>query len=270
MKIVVVMSVFDRQYQFDRTLNSIARSAAKDVELVVWDDCSTDRLQFPARFRYNIHPYRTEPEDKFWTTVPAVPFNRGIQRALDLGADVIVLQSPECYHVGDVLADVERYAREGDYRTYACFSANKEQTEWSSFEREDWRAISNNFPCEASSNADPGWFNHSVHRPCHLEFCAAVHRLDMILLNGYDERFADGVACGDCDLLRRVKNLGLDLRIVDDPFVVHQWHYSGPDCYADTKRFKRNQDLFRRLEAADREGRGGDFRAVHFFTEDFK
>lgn len=262
MKIAVVMSYYNRQAQLDRTAETIRRSRVYPTVIIV-DDASKPPLCIPARISDRTVLMRTVPEEKFWTTCPVIPYNRALQEALNLGADVIVLQSPECLHVGDVLGHVRAHARKGRYLTFACFSAAKDQ--WPI--HDDWRTESSMYKNETHSNGPPGWFNHPRHRPAHLEFCAALHRDDVLALNGYDERFADGVACGDCDLLRRIKNLGLELAITDpdrgDPFVVHQWHYSGPDPYADGPRFKRNQDLFLRLEREDR-----GHRAVHWFTKD--
>ena len=269
MKIVVVMSYWNRQAQLNRTLATMAQTEAKDVELVIVDDASDVRLTLPRGIPFPVHCLETEKRRKHWSYVAAVPFNRAIQVALDRGADVIVLQSPECLHVGDVLADVEGRACDGLYTSYACFSADRDMTEGLSKGLEyDWRWEASQPEQQKeihSSYGSSGWFNHTTYCPCHLEFCAAIARKDMLALNGYDERFADGVACGDNDLVRRVRNLGLKCYIVDDPFVVHQYHRYGPDPYADEPRYLRNRDLFLRLEATDK-----GHRAMHIFTEDLK
>ena len=46
----------------------------------------------------------------------------------------------------------------------------------------------------------------------------------MDILGGYDERFAKGIGFDDYDFTHRVKNLGLNIKVIDDPYVIHQWH----------------------------------------------
>ena len=45
-------------------------------------------------------------------------------------------------------------------------------------------------------------------------------------MGGFDERYAKGIAFDDNEILLRIKRKGLTINIVDDPFVVHQHHYS--------------------------------------------
>jgi len=256
-KIGIVMPYFNRQEQLNRTLKSIENSSYKNIEIILVDDASDIPVVLPKSifYKYPIHLITTPKAWKFWTSCAVIPYNSGISKALDLGSDIIVLQNPENFHVGDVLSHVASNTSEGVYSTYACFSLSKGQVD-------EKLAIANQFG--ACSSGDLGWYNHSIHRPCYMEFFAAITRKDMISLNGYDERFADGVACGDCDLFRRVKNLGLRPEIIDNPFVIHQWHYSGSNPYDDNIRFKRNQDLFYHLEKYD-----SGYRAQHIFTKDF-
>jgi hypothetical protein len=46
----------------------------------------------------------------------------------------------------------------------------------------------------------------------------------MKLLNGFDERYANGIACDDAEFVIRVGRLGLNKIICDDLSVIHQWH----------------------------------------------
>jgi GT2 family glycosyltransferase len=257
MKIAVTMAYYNREKLLQRTLATIAQSACKSTEVCIVDDASNPPLAWPEVRR------TFTAREKFWKS-PAVPFNAAIQEGLRTGADVLLMQSPECYHVGDVLSYVREHMRPGVYMTFACLSLSKDDTEDpDTYGREEQIGVAS--PWDTCSNSKTGWYNHSIHRPCHLEFCAAVHRNDVMKLNGYDERFADGVACEDADFLRRVKVFGLELRIVDSPFVVHQWHYSGPDVYADEPRFKRNVNLGAKLAITE----ASNYRAMHLFTEDF-
>ena len=46
----------------------------------------------------------------------------------------------------------------------------------------------------------------------------------MIKLNGFDERYATGIAYDDDELIARIKMLGLTTIITEDVSVIHQYH----------------------------------------------
>jgi hypothetical protein len=47
---------------------------------------------------------------------------------------------------------------------------------------------------------------------------------DLEDIGGFDERYAPGLAYEDDEFLARVKRAGIEVRIIDDPFVIHQKH----------------------------------------------
>ena len=54
----------------------------------------------------------------------------------------------------------------------------------------------------------------------------------MSKINGFDESYAQGHNYDDAELLQRIKNLGLPIKFVADPWVIHQYHpksYGHPD-----------------------------------------
>ena len=46
----------------------------------------------------------------------------------------------------------------------------------------------------------------------------------MIRLNGFDERYAEGIGYDDDELIIRIQRLGLNLIIEDNVSVIHQYH----------------------------------------------
>ena len=67
-------------------------------------------------------------------------------------------------------------------------------------------------------------------------------------LNGFDERYANGIGFDDDEFVHRVKLLGLTTNIHDKPFAIHQWHYSENNFFAKShnvgEALRRNQSLF--------------------------
>jgi hypothetical protein len=74
-------------------------------------------------------------------------------------------------------------------------------------------------------------------------------------LGGFDESYAQGVGFDDDDLLFRIQQKGLEVHIVDSPFILHQNHYDS-DSFEDQasvnpQLLQKNQMLYitRRKEA---------------------
>jgi GT2 family glycosyltransferase len=49
-------------------------------------------------------------------------------------------------------------------------------------------------------------------------------KTDLDKVGGFDERYAKGISYDDDDFLYRVNDKGLSIKIVNDPFVIHQYH----------------------------------------------
>ena len=66
-------------------------------------------------------------------------------------------------------------------------------------------------------------------------------------LNGFDERFANGIGFDDDEFLYRIK-MFLNVEIHDEPFALHQWHYSENNFFAKHtnvgQALRKNQTLF--------------------------
>lgn len=83
-------------------------------------------------------------------------------------------------------------------------------------------------------------------------------------INGYDERFSEGIAYGDDDLLRRIRNSGIEPWIPEGPYVVHQYHQLGDNPYSDHKAVEKNKSLLMFLHQTS-----PSCIAVHTHTPDF-
>ena len=215
MKVVIVMTYFDRQFQLERTLKSISKTEHDDFEVIIVDDCSKTSPNI-AGYDFSIDLYKTK--NKRWIDgSPA--YNLGILKALDKNPDVIMLQCAETYHVGDII----KYATtvtDKNYISFACYNLSKEFT----FKDHDlsWLLKYRNAP--ACDNEGDAWLNHSTIRQIGFNWCSVITADNMRKLNGFDERFCDGYCCEDVEFLVRIRMLNLNVQIIDYPFVVHQWH----------------------------------------------
>lgn len=239
MKISIVTSYYNRKQQFLNTLKTIKLSKQIDnLEIIVADDGSSNehRLEDVISDYPFIKLIRIEPHEK-WYANPCIPFNKAINAA---NGDIIVLQNPECLHVGDILTNIVDNLTNTNYITYSVYSADYNATmdikDYDFGGSNIFETIKNRLePFNTQNYVSEGiscWYNHSIHRPCAYHFISAITKENMNKLNGFDERFANGIGFDDDEFLYRVKKLGLNVEIIDSPFGVHQWHYSENNFFA--------------------------------------
>ena len=208
--ISIVTAYFNRKELLDKTIESIEASAIKDYEIIVVDDASAVPLVCDKA-----KVIRIEPENKWWHN-SCIPFNIGFSHA---SGDVIIIQNPEAYHVGDILSYVDKHISDGKYLSFACYALNPKDTValhrgvLPEPEVRKYKHPENN-----------GWYNHSAYAPTGFHFCSAITKGNLVGLGGFDKRYADGISYDDNDLVQRVKKT-MKLKIIDYPFVLHQYHY---------------------------------------------
>jgi len=258
MRVAVVMAYYKRPHQFLHTLSSIEKSRHADFSVIVVDDASDEELP-PLNFNFHTDIISIPKEEKVWTN-PEPVYNKGILHALNnLFPDIIMLQNPECMHVGDVIKYASENITDDNYISFGCFSAGRDVPLSSLLDSKTIKDVKRG----ATFNGDNAWYNHPSYRPVAFDFCSAISVNNIIRLNGYDERFSSGYAFGDNYLIHRIKNLGIKIEITEDPFVIHQWHYdiSYPER---GELYRRNMNLYNELST------DSNIRAVHVITPDFE
>lgn len=254
-KIVITMPYVDRQYQLNKTLATIAQSKHKDFVVVIADD-GADIIDIP-NVPFEVDMFKVGK--KSWVNCAPV-HNMAFHRALRYKPDIIIIQSPECYHVGDVLSHADKYLTGENYITYACFQIDRETT----FREHDIMKLSDT-PEIVTTNpkgmGQNGWWNHSEYFYHPQYWCAAITADNLRKINGIDERFADGYAIEDGWFIDQVVRAGMKIEIIDYPFVVHQWHSRvyPKDCM---RLVEKNKMLWQRLKAT------AEYRSVHHITPD--
>jgi GT2 family glycosyltransferase len=241
------MAYHDREAQLLNTLESF--QDYKDIEVVIVND---SKLLHLKRYSFDIYqiPIRDIKKDMNWIN-PGVNFNIGFHFAFGLKPEAFIIQNPECCHVGDVVGAVREKLTDNNYLSFACYSLGKEQDI-------TFRDFNNR---TAVSNGDSAWYNHSIYRPEALHFCCAIKTDNLRKINGFDENFADGLGYEDNYFVHQVRTAGLKIEFVDNPYVLHQYHY-------DKKAFTFDADLYARTGAlCESLKKRKTYRAEHFITE---
>ena len=214
--ISIVMSYYNRLSQLRYTLKTISQSQVKDLEIIIAEDfCdSGERLdsissEFP---QLNIKVIRMSDgrSHKDYCN-PCVPYNTALRASR---GDMIIIQNPECCHMGDVLQYTLDNLNNDNYLTFHCYAATKSET----------RTMQFGEPLPMFTDKKSRWYNHVTERPYAYHFTTAITRENLVKLNGFDEQFAQGQDMDDVELIYRVKALGLELQFVEAPWVVHQYH----------------------------------------------
>lgn len=221
-KISIVTAYYNRRDLFYLTLKSIADSKVKDLELIAIDDCSIDeeRIEDLVQEFPFLKVIRLEQKDKWWIN-PCIPYNMAIAAAK---GDIIVLQNPECIHVGDVLTYITKNLTDDNFISISTYALDKKHTGllWG-VPLKKLKTWISELPQKRFEDGI-GWYNHPVYRDVYFHFCSAITRKNMDKLGGFDERYAMGIARDDVEFVDRVKRLKLEMKIPTEVMVIHQCH----------------------------------------------
>jgi GT2 family glycosyltransferase len=262
MKFSLVTAYYNRRELLLNTLYTISNSIhVNDLEVIIVDDASNDANRIDdveSLFNFSIKVIRINQNDKWWKN-PCIPFNIGFNSA---SGENIIIQNPECLHVGDIIDIVNKKLKKNTYINFGCYSVNNHITNKIS------KIRLNNSICTASllnilepfnnkstiNDGEVGWYNHSKHKPSNLHFCSAIRNDDLRSLGGFDERYSQGIAYDDNEFLLRIKRKGIEIIPTDDPFVVHQYH--GTTNYtANLDLVYRNLSLYKTITMNEKEFR---------------
>jgi glycosyltransferase involved in cell wall biosynthesis len=250
-RVSILMAYYNRKELIIPTLRSIARTETpyKDIEVVIVDDGSNPEHALTEKdfrqFSFPVVLVSVDKKDKNWVN-SCTAYNLAIKNS---SGDILLIQNPECLHVGDAISFTLNRLKDSDYFSFHCWNANdigtKEILELPGFEP---KAIT-----EIIQKGNGCWYNHHDHRPCGYHFLSAVKRHHVLEMRGFDERYAPGVAFEDDEFLFRIKLKGLKLKFIGMPMCVHLYHLKFSEMYPDSKQYiERNRSLFNNVTVKER------------------
>lgn len=243
------MAYYNRKELLYNTLQTIEKSYLnkEKFEIIIVDDASNADnglgYQLLMDFKLPIKIIKVYEENKNWVN-GCVAFNKGFKAAK---GDIIIFQNPECLHTDDILSYVNKNFKpeSNEYWSFAAYSFDSD-TQYEHDNNPNFKLKPNNR--SVSYDGDNAWYNHSLYRPVAYHFCSVISRDNLIKLNGFDERFANGNGYDDNELLTRIRRMNLKVKIVDLPFVVHQFHYgAGSSATYRAKPVPSNFSLFQEI-----------------------
>lgn len=234
-KISIVMAYYNRKSQLLITLKSISMTSynAALIEVIIVDDGSDEEYALDDivnNYLFYIKVIKINKATKMHKC-PCIPYNVGFGHC---SGDIIIIQNPECMHIGDIISYTANNLTDKNYLTFSCFTTNSHETN----DEINILADNKNSFVENIKNIITrdsgkymidwmGWLNHEKHNPCMLHFCSAITKNNLHKINGFDESYSMGHWYDDDEFLNRIK-LICEAEIVPEihPFVVHLFHKS--------------------------------------------
>lgn len=228
-KASIVMPFYNRLQHLHFTLKMLEQSTPvkADFEVVIVDDAS-DLDKRPSlivdKFDLDINLIVINKEDKCWIN-PCHCFNIGFREAI---GDVVIIQSPECFHLGNVIHTAIQRVTPNNYVLFPCKSITADTTErlWVKRDEPGMYNRLSDFVAPAIRGAS-SWYHHPTHNPTCYHFLSAINRNTLLEeLGGFDERYARGCAFDDNEFIERIRRSPLEIVQLAslDCMGVHQWH----------------------------------------------
>lgn len=253
------MTYKNRKPQLWQTLKSIELSNYKDYEVIIFDDLSDEehRIEDAEKYFKNIKIIRPDKESRNWIN-PVIPYNITFKEAK---GDIVIIQNSECAHVGDILSFVSSGIKENQYLNFSCLSYTQALTEkltkddtFGTGNLKEIMAIAASVSYAATNIGQLAWYNHPKYLARGLHFCSAITKKDLDKIKGFDERFAQGYNFDDNEFAWRISESGMEFYLIENPFVIHQFHYNdsfiGLDPEAEIK-VQRNSDILNKIQSGE-------------------
>lgn len=219
--ISIAMAYKNRRPQLIKTLESIESQSYKDIEVIIIDDGSDEKhkiTDLKSKFPFvtvasmREHPYKN----------PCIVYNTAFSLC---SGDIVIIQNPECLHVGELIQSVADNIDDSKYLSYACYCVREHLMD-KLHSSQDKKELILSLPqsYDASQHDEITWYNHSKYRKVDFHFTTAITRKSLESLSGFDERFKHGMEYDDNEFITRVVRKGLEIVNIDDPFSIHQHH----------------------------------------------
>lgn len=271
-KISIVMGYINRLEQLQVTLKSILMSKHTNYEVIIVNDGVED-LEFIKQKYSSMNIIIVNNSTKNYVN-PCLSYNLGVKHAT---GELLIIQNPECCHVGDILTTTNVLVKDNDYLAFSTFyldtyAKNQQLLNLLQFDKLEeknvfWNCnkLKNilNFTHTHSKNVLPdsfkGWVSHHFYNRNYLHFCVAVSKNKFEEIGGFSKEYADGICFDDDDLVRKLICNGLNMSyfcISEYPesypslaehacFAIHQHHerFSYDDANISIK-WEKNKNIF--------------------------
>ena len=226
------MSHRNRQDLLFITLCTLNKSKQNNFEMVIIDDRSNHRIDFiKDQFKFPIKIIRIDNKDNDKIVCPGDLYNVAFESSV---GEIIVIQNPECLHLGDIPTYIMDNFKYDDYLSFPCYSSNNTGVNDYVITNIDDLTINNieqltkNFNNDDKFGKFPIWFQHPAIRNKNLHFCTVISREYYQILGGFSRDYSNGFCFEDDQLIFDIKEK-LKLNVISIPLeenigVIHMYH----------------------------------------------
>ena len=228
-KISIVMGYINRIKQLEITLQTIFHSQHNNFEIIIVND-GTEDLSYLKNMFDSSKIIIIDNHMKEYIN-PCMSYNIGIKKST---GDIIILQNPECCHIGDIMTITNCLLKENDYLAFSSFYLDsykknkvlydilfeKKQYSWENVLIEN---VNNNnkfwtrkkvkdmlmFTLDYKKDSvlppeKKGWCSHHFYNNNYLHFCTAIYKNKLENIRYFSEEYKDGICFDDDDLVRKI------------------------------------------------------------------
>ena len=238
--ISIVMAYFNRKDIILKTLDVFEKRYAgkHKFEVIIVDDDSNCEHKLHTditKYSFPIRLIVIDALEKGARLNSCSVFNKGFLKVRGIK---VMIQNPECIHLGDLLEYVERTFEYDKYISFPCYNSNNNRVNAFLFERigdnDNSITINNVEEKTKSFNQDdtipgfPIWYQHPTISDKNLHFCCVVDAEYLKILGGFNEEYRDGICFEDDEFIYKIKHI-LKLEVVsvklsENVGVVHLYH----------------------------------------------
>lgn len=232
----IVMAYYNRKEQTLETLKGFEKLYAGkyNFEVIIVDDNSNQENKLNNiinNFTYTINLIEISKEEKGIRSSPIRVFNKGFDNTR---SKTIIIQNPECIHIGDILNYVNINMEYDKYISFPCYNSNNYDVNKYIYDNYDKININNIDNLVGEFNEDekvknfPRWYQHPTIHNKNFHFCVAISKEYLDILGGFDNLYDDGHCFDDDDLVYKIKEilkLDIDSVTLDNNIgVIHLFH----------------------------------------------
>ena len=216
----IVMTACNRSVQTYYTIKNIARSAYKDVQVIIVDDSTDDPIVADVLATYGIHTELIQIRNKFWIN-PCVNYNIGFRH---VRGGKVVVQNAEVCHIDDVVTYVADHVGPNEYHAFNVSTIPNMETNYLLYEIEPISANIDQIVSLAVGHLIT-WYQHPIVRNGFYHFLVATDRETFDRIGGFDNDYAMAIEYDDDNFIFKARTMGLSMiNVPPNVMGVHQWH----------------------------------------------
>ena len=220
--ISIVMTACNRPIQTYFTIDIIAKSSYKNVQIILVDDSTDDPVMLERLSQFGVHIELITIKNKFWVN-PCVNYNIGFQH---IRGGKVIIQNAEVCHMGDVLKYVEENVIDDGYYAFNVYALQNESSNNMLYDIGDMS--SDNYEKITSLPHDiiyNGWYQHLIYRNAYYHFLVALTTKTFNKIGGFDIDYAMAVGWDDNELVFKLQENNVNLlNVTHNVMGIHQWH----------------------------------------------